>query len=150
MEFYKIKIQLEKYFRFETSSAEENELRDYFSSSDVPPSLEQYKSIFGNLDMEKDPKFDQEILLKSRNRNWLWLSLMASVVVLLGIGAYGYISFYNADKDQNLGTYDDPEVAFRETQKALSKLSTNLNTGFESVKYIQEYEKSKNLIFKQQ
>ena len=100
--------------------------------------------------MEKDPKFDQEILLKSRNRNWLWLSLMASVVVLLGIGAYGYISFYNADKDQNLGTYDDPEVAFRETQKALSKLSTNLNTGFESVKYIQEYEKSKNLIFKQQ
>jgi hypothetical protein len=150
MEFDKIKIQLEKYFRFETSSAEENELRDYFSSSDVPPSLEQYKSIFGNLDMEKDPKFDQEILLKSRNRNWLWLSLMASVVVLLGIGAYGYISFYNADKDQNLGTYDDPEVAFRETQKALSKLSTNLNTGFESVKYIQEYEKSKNLIFKQQ
>lgn len=150
MEFDKIKIQLEKYFKFETSSAEENELRDYFSSSDVPPSLEQYKSIFGNLDMEKDPKFDQEILLKSRNRNWLWLSLMASVVVLLGIGAYGYISFYNADKDQNLGTYDDPEVAFRETQKALSKLSTNLNTGFESVKYIQEYEKSKNLIFKQQ
>ena len=150
MELDKIKIQLEKYFRTETSIAEENELRDYFSSSDVPPSLEQYKPIFGNLDLEKDPKFDQEILLKSRNRNWLWLSVMASVVVLLGIGAFGYINFYNADQDQNLGTYDDPEVAFRETQKALSKLSVNLNTGFESVQYIEEYEKSKNLIFKQQ
>lgn len=79
----------------------------------------------------------------------MWLSVAATVVVLLGIGAYGYLNFYKADQDENLGTYDDPEVAFRETQKALSKLSTNLNTGFESMQYIEEYENSKNLIFKQ-
>ncbi len=149
MELDKIKIQIEKYFRVETSIAEENELRDYFSSSDVPQSLEQYKPIFGYLDLEKEPKFDQEILLKSRNRNWLWLSVMASVVVLLGIGAFGYFNYYNPEQEQNLGTYDDPEIAFRETQKALSKLSINLNTGFESMQYIKEYENSKNLIFKQ-
>ncbi len=92
---------------------------------------------------------NQEIHLKSTKRNWLWLFMAATVIVLLGIGAYGYINFYNADQDQNLGTYDDPEVAFRETQKALSSLSTNLNTGFESMQYIREYENSKNLIFKQ-
>ena len=149
MELDKIKIQIEKYFRVETSIAEENELRDYFSSSDVPQSLEQYKPIFGYLDLEKEPKFDQEILLKSRNRNWLWLSVMASVVVLLGIGAFGYFNYYNPEQEQNLGTYDDPEIAFRETQKALSKLSINLNTGFQSMQYIKEYENSKNLIFKQ-
>jgi hypothetical protein len=149
MELDRIKIQIEKYFRSETSIAEENELRDYFSSSDVAPSLEQYKPIFGYLDLEKEPKFDQEILLKSRNRNWLWLSVMASVVVLLGIGAFGYFNYYNPEQDQNLGTYDDPEVAFKETQKALTRLSTNLNTGFESMQYIKEYENSKNLIFKQ-
>jgi hypothetical protein len=149
MELDRIKIQIEKYFRSETSIAEENELRDYFSSSDVAPSLEQYKPIFGYFDLEKEPKFDQEILLKSRNRNWLWLSVMASVVVLLGIGAFGYFNYYNPEQDQNLGTYDDPEVAFKETQKALTRLSTNLNTGFESMQYIKEYENSKNLIFKQ-
>ena len=149
MELDKIKIQLEKYFRAETSIAEEKELRDYFSSSDVSPSLEQYKPIFGDLILEKEPQFDQEIQLKSRNRNWLWLSVAATVVVLLGIGAFGYFNYYNAGQDQNLGTYDDPEVAFKETQKALSKLSTNLNTGFESMQYIKEYENSKNLIFKQ-
>jgi len=149
MELDTIKIQIEKYFRSETSIAEENELRDYFSSSDVAPSLEQYKPIFGYFDLEKEPKFDQEILLKSRNRNWLWLSVMASVVVLLGIGAFGYFNYYNLEQDQNLGTYDDPEVAFKETQKALTRLSTNLNTGFESMQYIKEYENSKNLIFKQ-
>lgn len=149
MELDKIKIQIEKHFRSETSVAEERELRDYFSSSDVPPSLEQYKPIFGYFDLEKEPKFDQEILLKSRNRNWLWLSVMAAVAVLLGIGVFGYFNYYNLAKYQNLGTYEDPEIAFTETQKALSKLSTNLNTGFESMQYIKEYENSKNLIFKQ-
>ena len=149
MELDKIKIQIEKYFRSETTIAEENELRAYFSSSDVPSSLEQYKPIFSHLDLEKNPKFDQEILLKSRNRNWLWLSVMAAVVVLLGVGAFGYFNFYNPRQDKNLGTYDDPEVAFKQTQKALSRLSTNLNTGIESMHYIEEYENSKNLIFKQ-
>ena len=149
MELDKIKIQIEKYFKSETTIAEENELRAYFSSSDVPSSLEQYKPIFSHLDLEKNPKFDQEILLKSRNRNWLWLSVMATVVILLGVGAFGYFNFYNPRQDENLGTYDDPEVAFKETQKALSRLSTNLNTGIESMHYIEEYENSKNLIFKQ-
>ncbi len=74
---------------------------------------------------------------------------MATVVVLLGVGAFGYFYFSNPKQDENLGTYDDPEVAFKETQKALSKLSTNLNAGFESMRYIEEYENSKNLIFKQ-
>lgn len=149
MDIDKIKIQLDKYFRAETSIAEENELRDYFSSPYVPPSLERYKPIFGCLTLEKEKHFNQKNHLKSRKRNWIWLSVAASVVVLLGIGVYGYFNYYNADQDQNLGTYDDPEVAFRETQKVLSSLSTNLNTGFESMQYICEYENSKNLIFKQ-
>lgn len=99
--------------------------------------------------MEKEQQRKQKIQVTSTKRNWLWLSVAASVVVLLGIGAYGYFIYDNTNQDQNLGTYDDPEVAFRETQKALSKLSTNLNTGFQSMQYIQEYENSKNLIFKQ-
>lgn len=99
--------------------------------------------------LEKEQMLNKEIQFKSTKRNWLWMSVAASVVVLLGIGVYGYFIHDDTNQDQNLGTFDDPEVAFKETQKALSKLSTNLNTGFESMQYIQEYEKSKNLIFKQ-
>jgi hypothetical protein len=57
-----------------------------------------------------------EIQLKSRKRNGLWLSVMVSVIVLLGVVAYGYIHFNYADQNQNLGTYDNPEIAFREAQ----------------------------------
>jgi hypothetical protein len=92
----------------------------------------------------------QEIPLKPRKRNLIWFSFAASVSILLGIGVYVYFNYDYASQNQNLGTDDDPEVAFRETQKALSILSNHLNVGIESVQYIQEYDKSKNLIFKQQ
>jgi len=148
MESDKIDILLEKYFQGETSIAEEKELKNYFSSSDVAQHLEQYKPMFGYFSQAKQHQFEQEIPLQSKKRNIAWLSIAASVVVLLGIGTYVYVNNYNAPQ-QDLGTYDDPEVAFRETQKALSLLADHMNTGIESVQYLKEYEDSKNLIFKQ-
>ena len=41
-----------------------------------------------------------------------------------------------------------PEVAFRETQKALAMISEHVNKGIVSMKYLNEYEQSKNRIFK--
>lgn len=88
--------------------------------------------------------------IKSRKRNLVWTSVAATFLVLLGVGVFGYLYYRDFDQSQDLGTYDDPEVAFRETQKALLILSNHLNVGIESVQYIQEYDNSKNLIFKQQ
>ena len=65
---------------------------------------------------------------------------------MLGVGTYVY--FDAKVVDQDLGTYDNPEVALKETQKALALLSTHVNTGIESVNYIREYDDSKQLIFK--
>ena len=78
----------------------------------------------------------------------MWLSIAASIVVLLGITTFTYVNYFNASQDQNLGTYHNPEIAFRETQRALSMLSSQVNVGIGSVQYIQEYNNSKNLIFK--
>ncbi len=47
-----------------------------------------------------------------------------------------------------LGSYDNPQEAFEQTQKALALLSQNVNIGIESVKYVQEYENAKNRVFK--
>ncbi len=145
MELDKIEILLEKYFEGETSVTEENQLKDYFSSPDVAQHLEQYKPVFGYFSQAKEQKSEQVIPLQSKKRNVAWLSIAASVVVLLGAGTFTYFN-YNGNP-QNLGTYDDPEVAFRETQKALSLLSNNVNVGVESVQYIQEYENAKSKVF---
>jgi hypothetical protein len=149
MESDKIEQLLEKYFQGETSIAEENELKNYFSSLNVAQHLEQYRPMFGYFSQAKEQQFQQEVPLQTRKRKVAWLSIAASVVVLLGIGTYSYVNYNNVSPSQNLGTYDDPEVAFRETQKALALLSTHVNTGIESVQYVEEYEHSKNLIFKQ-
>ncbi|GAA3780967.1 hypothetical protein GCM10022423_41660 [Flavobacterium ginsengiterrae] len=152
MELDKIENILEKYFQGETTIAEENQLKEYFSSSNVAQHLEQYKPIFGYFSQVKQQKSTQEIPLKTKKRNVAWLSIAASVVVLLGAGSYFLVSKNNtapAVAQTELGTYDDPEEALKATQKALALLSNNVNVGIESVRYINEYEQSKNRIFKQ-
>ncbi|MBF4492693.1 hypothetical protein IR010_09085 [Flavobacterium sp. MR2016-29] len=155
MELDKIENILEKYFQGETTIAEEDQLKEYFSSSNVAQHLEQYKPMFGYFSQVKQQKSMQEIPLpKSRDkkRNVAWLSIAASIVVLLGIGTYFFASEKPAAQpvaQSELGTYDNPEEALAATQKALALLSNNVNVGIESVQYIQEYEQSKNKIFKQ-
>ena len=100
-------------------------------------------------EMESENRL-QEITLKPKKMNLRWVSTGAFVLVLAGIGTYGYFNYCDVSQKENLGTYDNPEVAFRETQKALSILSTHLKIGIESVQYVKEYDNSKNLIFKQQ
>ncbi|EJG01707.1 MULTISPECIES: hypothetical protein [Flavobacterium] len=153
MELNKIEDILEKYFQGETSIAEENQLKEYFSSPNVAQHLEQYKPMFGYFSQAREQKSTYEIPLQTKKRNVAWLSIAASAVVLLGIGTYFFVSEKNETtavaSQAELGTYDDPEEALKATQKALALLSNNVNVGIESVHYIKEYEQSKNKIFKQ-
>jgi hypothetical protein len=148
MELDKVERILEKYFEGETTSAEEKELKDYFASTNVAQHLEHYKPMFGYFSQAKQEQYKAVIPLQTKKRKIAsWTSIAAAVIVLLGLGTFTFMN-YNATKSQDLGTYDDPEVAFRETQKALGLISKHVNTGIESVGYINEYEQSKNKIFK--
>jgi hypothetical protein len=140
---------LDKYFEGETSIAEENELKDYFSSSDVAQHLKPYQPIFGYFSQAKEQQFTQEIPLQTKKPNKvMWLSIAASVVMMLGVSTMMY--FENNESKQFVACTpeDSPELAFEQTQKALALVSEHLNTGIQSVGYINEYENSKNKIFK--
>ncbi|SCY66260.1 hypothetical protein [Flavobacterium caeni] len=144
MESDKIEQLLEKYFEGETTTAQEKQLQDYFSG-DVPAHLEQYKPMFGYFSLAREQQFEQTVPLQSGKRKRVaWLSVAASVVVLVGVGTFAY---FNQTQPQDLGTYDSPEEAFRETQKALALLSSHVNTGVESVQYMQTFEATKDRVF---
>jgi hypothetical protein len=155
----RIEILLEKYFEAETSIAEEQELKNYFTSSDVAPLLEQYKPLFGYVVQAKQeqfsfspigfqPQVQATIPLNTiKRKSAVWFSVAASVVVLLGIGLFTF-NYYNQQKSEDYGTYSDPEIAFRETQKALAMISECVNKGIGSMNYLNEFEQSKNRIFK--
>ena len=145
----KIEKLLDKYFEGETSIAEEDELKVYFSSPDVAQHLKQYQSIFGYFSQAKEQQFTQEIPLQTKKRNVvMWLSIAASVVVMLGVGTF--VFFQSNSKQQFVACTpeDNPELALEQTQKALALVSEHLNTGIESVSYINEYGNTKNKIFK--
>ncbi len=143
MESHNIKELLEKYFNAETTLQEEKELKKYFSSENISPELIQYQDMFGYFSKEQKNETQREFYIKKAS-NRHWLSIAASVVVVLGIG----ISFLKQPAtNSNLGTYDDPEIAFAETQKALTLIAENLNKGKEKIYYLQEYENTKNKIF---
>ena len=144
----RIERLVEKYFEGETSITEEKELKDYFASPNVASHLEQYKPLFGYVVHAKQEQFSTTLpLTTTKRKNLVWLSVAASVAVLLGVSLFTYRQ-YNQPKSNDLGTYDDPEVAFRETQKALAMISEHVNTGIGSIQYLKEYEQSKNRIFK--
>lgn len=144
----RIENLLEKYFKAETSIAEEKELKDYFSSSDVAQHLEQYKPLFGYAVQAKQEQFTATIPLKTKKRkSVVWLSVAASATVFLGVGLFT-LNTYNQSQPQDLGVIDDPEVAYRETQKALAMISESVNAGIGSMGYLKEYEQSKSKIFK--
>jgi len=73
----KINELLEKYFRAETSVAEENELKIYFSGSDIANEHEVYIPLFKTFITEKHQKSDIEslksALLKQQSTKRLWI-----------------------------------------------------------------------------
>ena len=147
MELNRIEKLLENYFQGETNLADEQELKNYFASGNVAPNLKQYQSMFGYFSEAKNEKFVKEIVIHNKKKSTIWLSIAASVSILLGVGVFSYLNMETKTTGE-LGTYDDPEVAFRETQKALNMVSENVNVGIKSVEYVNEYQESRNLIFK--
>jgi hypothetical protein len=149
MELHKVEKLLEHYFEGNSSTDDEKLLKDYFSSPNVAQHLKQYQPLFGYFQEAKQETFTQQLPLKTKKRNSVkWLGVAASLAVLIGAGLYLYTNNARENQVEGLGTFDNPKIAFQETQKALQLLSTNVNVGIESVKYVNEYQKSKNLIFK--
>ncbi|THF49842.1 DUF3379 domain-containing protein [Flavobacterium supellecticarium] len=145
MEFNSMDRLIEKYFSGETSIAEEKELKNYFMQPDVAPHHEQYRAMFGYFAQAKDEQFTKTVPLKPRKRNYVaWISVAASVALLFGL-----FTFLNQKpQEQDLGSFENPEVAYKETQKALEMVSQNVNLGVKGMGYMKEYEKTTKTIFK--
>ena len=138
MELASIEKLLEKYLDAETTIAEEKELRNYFLSENVAPHLQEYQEMFGYFSTSKNERFTKTIQLKSQKMNWKWLSVAASVVLLVSV----YTGYQNNQKRE-------AERIYTETQMAFGMLAANLNKGNEAILKLQHFEDTKNKIFKQ-
>ncbi|PHS51761.1 MAG: hypothetical protein COB01_09300 [Lutibacter sp.] len=138
MELANIEKLLEKYLNAETSIAEEKELKNYFSSNTVAPHLQEYQAIFGYFSTSKNEKFTKTIQLNSQKPNWKWLSVAASIVLLVSV----YTGYQNNQQRKAEKVYNETKIAF-------NMLAVNLNKGSVAIAQLQYFENTKNKIFKQ-
>ncbi len=126
---------LEKYENGETSLKEERVLKNYFTSDNVAPHLEMYKPMFEYFLVNKQEQFTKDVPLKTKRKfNYKWISVAAIAVVMLGL-------YFGATTNNNLGTYEDPQLAFNEFSKSMEMISTKFNKGASTVNYLNEVNK---------
>ena len=132
---------LEKYENGETSLKEEQQLKHYFTQETVAPHLEIYKPMFAYFLVNKQEQFTKDVPLTliskkaKRNFNYKWISVAA--VALLMLGFYFGTTIGQGD----LGTYEDPQLAFNEFSKSMEMISSKFNKGASTVGYLKEVEK---------
>jgi len=139
MESGRIERLIEKYLEAETSLEEEKVLREYFSQSDVPVHLEQYKELFNYFTMSSFESLEKPISLPRKTYNLNWLSIAAIAILFVGI-----FSIYQKDLNEK----EQARLAYVETQKALDLISFNLNKGSVAMSQLQTFEQAQNRIFK--
>ncbi len=146
MDYSEIKNLLEKYFDGLTSLNEEIALKKYFSNNNIHNDFKKFESVFNFYETESKLINNKDFIFKIKSKNKIWLQLAASLLLIAGLSTFIYFNNFKTE-NEGLGTYQNPEIAFKETQKALKMLSENVNLGVASVAYINEYQKTKNKIF---
>lgn len=102
--------------------------------------------MFNHSENKETIKFRKKPSMQHKKRNLVkWTGIIASAIIVFGIA-----SIYTNSKstNSNLGTFNNPEVALIETEKALFMLSENVSCGVESVVVLNEFNKTKQTIFK--
>ncbi|MFC4740563.1 hypothetical protein ACFO3U_11230 [Flavobacterium ponti] len=146
MELQKIEKLLEKYLEGTTSLEEEKIIKNFFANDNVPSHLESYQSLFEYYKISKQEMSKEFIIPKNKNNYIKWFGVAASLV-FVSIITFMYLQ-ENTTNQENLDTFKTPEEAFVETHKALQLVANNMNSGLENVAYLEEYEKTKEIIFK--
>jgi len=136
-----IKDLLEKYFEGESSLAEERVLKAYFNSGKVAEEFLPYQDLFQYLNVAKQISFEGRMTsikstkvrtLKPHNKMLTWLSIAASIALIIGLWFY-YPSEQKEDQvaeiDWSKYEPDDPEEALEYTIAAMQLLSSKLNSG---------------------
>ncbi|MFH1319538.1 MAG: hypothetical protein ABII90_02640 [Bacteroidota bacterium] len=164
MDLQAIEHLLEKYYNGETSLEEEQQLRDYFNTHEVPDHLKHEQAQFKYYKtaiQEKitNAEFEGNVLQAIKQspakgkirqiKHYIYYpaAIAASVALLVGIYFRVYdSSTINSPIAEMKNTYDDPERAYFETKKALLMVSEKFNKGIKNVNKISKFHQAQELI----
>lgn len=163
MDSEKIDELLNKYWNCETTLEEEEQLQAYFRNSSIPEQYKETAALFRYFHEQKkqslaDASFDRSVIKKIRApesatiRKLVFNSMRiaAGVVVLILAVWLVRLELRESSPQQMADTYDDPEIAFEETKKALMMISKSFSTAEEQAKKINLFNEAQKEIRKEQ
>lgn len=153
MNLHEIERLLEKYFEGETTLSEEEQLREFFTSGEVPESMKNLKRYFTFIEQEKnltldDAGFDERIMAHTREsklavitdirRPWIyWIAGVAASILII-IAVFMKFDPFSRRIDD---TYKDPQVAYVEAKKILLYISGKFNQGTKNLEAVNSLDK---------
>lgn len=143
MDSKRIETLLERYWSCVSTLEEEEELRKFFSSENVPDHLKEYENLFKYYEAEKksislDSTFDLELVEKiksqkpsnkSRRIVFNYLKVAAAVAMVMVASFLFRQNLAPENRPELMGTYEDPQEAYEETKRVLMLVASKLNKG---------------------
>lgn len=150
---------LEKYYNGETTLEEERKLHWYFQTQDIPmhlkPDQEMFRYLYKQNREEASPDITEKLsrlideqagrsrfILPVRSIRFI-SGIAATILIILAL----WLSFGRDFMQQNrmgrfADTFDDPQLAYLETKKALLMVSEKLNIGTKELQHLKKYNQS--------
>ena len=144
METAKVEQLLERYFEGETTLIDEQQLRAYFTGTQVAPHLEAYVGMFSAFAKAQEETFTATIAIPSRKRNLRWITSVAAVV-LMAVGLF----FQMQSTPKVTGHYEDnPELAVLKAKQSLILVSQMLNQSTAQLGAVKAFDNAPSAFFK--
>ena len=164
MDLKRINILLERYWNCVSTVAEEEELKAFFNSNEVPAELQDSAALFRYFEQQKqarlDEKFAAEVLAKIKEQKapvvskisqpWQnYLRVAAVVLVIITSSLVFRMEFWEGEEAPTLlveDTYKTPEEAYAETKKAFLLIAEKLNSGRKQAERISILSEAENKV----
>lgn len=126
---------LEKYWSGDSSIQEEQILKQYFTGRLVDRQHLVFKPLFAFYQLEKIKRLKKPIRLRQKKERprWILSAVRVAAAVLLAFAAIWFwfkpdLTTVKQEVALN-DSYDDPEIAYQEVERALYYLSGHMNKG---------------------
>lgn len=134
---------LEKYWKGETTIAEERLIKDYFKKHSDDAVVAQYFNTLNNASLlEPSRAFTHPVM---RRKKRIWLSAAAAVIM----GLLSIPFMINLEKAPDQYAVEDPMQAYEVTRASLQMISDGLNKGKTYSKELTKFNEAKQIIKKQ-
>ena len=161
MDSNRLKELLGRYWNGESTLEEEQQLRDHFSTSEIPEELKETAALFKYFEQSKkksltDISFDRTIVekihkpaaAKGRVASIVFnaMKIAAGIAVLMVAIWFVRTEVRQSTPQEVVDTYDDPKMAFEETKKALLMISKSFGSAEKQAKKINMFNDAKEEI----